>query len=253
RPASVGAELADGQVLDDAVLHVLEAVVVGVEDGPGVGDVEAVVGPHAPGELGDGVEPRPDPPVLRVLFARALEAFDLPRHGRLHGVGRGRLGQPRAVPVGSLFAVVVAELLAYGGQLLAQEELALALLHAFGDVGADPVAQGQVGENLAGPPEDELEASFDVDGLEDLDLLIEGEIRGIAGGVGHGAGVADAAEGVGDLARASVLEHVLDHGPVFTRQLSRPRGRVGLDDGLHLHPQGVAGAGHAGADRGPLG
>src|SRR4051812_29313586 len=44
------AELAHGQVLDDALLHLLEAVVVLVEDLLRLGQVEVVLGGLAPGE-----------------------------------------------------------------------------------------------------------------------------------------------------------------------------------------------------------
>ena len=60
---ALGLELAHGQVLEDALLHVVQPVVVLVEDARRLGDVEAVLGLDAPGELEDGVEPRADPPV----------------------------------------------------------------------------------------------------------------------------------------------------------------------------------------------
>ena len=41
--ATVDAELAHGEILDDAVLDVVQAVVVGIEDGPGLGDLETVI------------------------------------------------------------------------------------------------------------------------------------------------------------------------------------------------------------------
>ncbi len=45
---AVGAPLAHGEVLDDALLHVVEAGVVGVEDRPGAGDVVGVLGALVP-------------------------------------------------------------------------------------------------------------------------------------------------------------------------------------------------------------
>ena len=53
-----------------------------------------------------------------------------------------------------------------------------------------------------------------------------------------------------DAAGAPAVQDVLEHGAVFPGQLVGGRGGLGLLDGLGLHPQGVAGAGDAGADDG---
>ena len=47
RPVQVGLELAHREELEDAVLDLLEVVVVVVEDLAGVRDVEVVLGAHA--------------------------------------------------------------------------------------------------------------------------------------------------------------------------------------------------------------
>ena len=86
--APLGAQLAHGEVLDDAVLDLVEAGVVGVEHGAGVGQVEVVVGALAPRQLEHGVEPRADPAVLHGLRVGALEPADLALDGRAHVVGR---------------------------------------------------------------------------------------------------------------------------------------------------------------------
>ena len=80
--AALGAQLAHRQVLDDAVLHVVETGVVGVEDRARVTDVELLVGARAPRDLEHGVEPGADPPVLGALLAGALEPVDLARRPR---------------------------------------------------------------------------------------------------------------------------------------------------------------------------
>ena len=64
--SSFGLEFSHGQVLEDAVLHVLESVVIGVQDSLGLTDVEAVVGLDSPRDLEDGVEPGANPTRLRV-------------------------------------------------------------------------------------------------------------------------------------------------------------------------------------------
>jgi hypothetical protein len=58
---AVGAAAADGQVLGDAFLDVVQAGVVGVEDGAGARDVVSVLGAFVPGHVEDGVEPGADP------------------------------------------------------------------------------------------------------------------------------------------------------------------------------------------------
>ena len=84
------------------------------------------------------------------------------------------------VVVGVLVAGLAAEaveLLADGIELAAQQELALCLLHALFDVGLDLLAQRDVGQRVAGPPEDEAETRFDVARLEHLDLLRQRDVR----------------------------------------------------------------------------
>ena len=72
----------------------------------------------------------------------------------------GRARPPGAVVVG-LVPVAgpdLAQLLADGLELAPQQELALGLLHALFDVGLDPLAQRQVGQDLAGPGDDQAQA-----------------------------------------------------------------------------------------------
>ena len=75
--AALAAQLADRHELDDPRLHVVESVVVGVEHGAHVGEVEVVVAARVPRQLEDAVEPGADPAVLGRLRAGALEPVDL--------------------------------------------------------------------------------------------------------------------------------------------------------------------------------
>ena len=179
RQPALGLELAHGQVLEDAVLHVLEAVVVGVEDALGLRDVEAVVRLDAPGDLEHGVEPGADPPGLGALVAGALELVDLALDRSpdvLGQVTRLELGPVVVGVVVGLVARELSQLLADGLELAAQEELALRLLHAFLDVGLDLLAQGQVGQRVAGPTQHQAQPCLDVERLEHLDLLAQREV-----------------------------------------------------------------------------
>ena len=103
-----------------------------------------------PRQLEHGVEPGADPAGLRALVAGALQLADLAQRGLADLVGQvGRL-DAGAVVVGAV-RLVLAELLADGGELLAQQELALALLHALAHVVADLLGDLELGQVLAGP------------------------------------------------------------------------------------------------------
>ena len=105
--------------------------------------------------------------------------------------------------------------------LLAQEVLALLLVGAGLDVVADLRADLQLGQALALVAERELEALGHVGRLEDLDLLLEAQVGGVAGGVGQRAGLADRADPAGDAAVvAAQLEELLDHGAVLALELA---------------------------------
>lgn len=54
----------DGQILDDAVFHIFQAIVFSVEDLPGPGDVIIILGGLVPGECPNPVDisPRMMPP-----------------------------------------------------------------------------------------------------------------------------------------------------------------------------------------------
>ena len=123
-------------MLEDAVLHVLQAVVVLVEDGSGCGDVEAILGLLAPRQLEHRVEPRANPALLRALFVRALELVDLLKDCGADGLGQPRLLQP--LPVAGRSGRLVRtrqlpEFLTDGLELSPQEKLSLRLLHPLLD------------------------------------------------------------------------------------------------------------------------
>ena len=131
---ALGATGAHGQVLDDPVLHVVEAGVVGVEHlagarrGRSVSSVRTVHGISRTVSSQVRIQPasgvwslaRSSLPTSRSAASRTFS-------GQVGGLDAG------AVVVGAL-GLVLAELLADRGELLAQQELALALLHALADV-----------------------------------------------------------------------------------------------------------------------
>ncbi len=250
----VGAALAHRQVLHDAVLDVVQAGVVGVEHGPGGGDVVGVLGALVPRNVEHRVEPGADPAALGRLVGGALELVDLLER-RLPDLLRqvGRLDAGAVVLLlGSGLTVQLGQLLAYGRELLAEQELALLLLHALLDVLADRLRDVQLCQVLAGPVDQQGEAFGGVGVLQELELLGRGQPRRVAGAVGEHRGVLDLVDGVDDLPGAALLHHRGRQGLVLLGQLL---GALVSGDDLHrgrLDPQGRAGAGGAGADAHPL-
>ena len=117
--------------------------------------------------------------------------------------------------------LVLAELLADRVELLTQDELTLLLLHPRVDVLTDPAPDLHQSETLALEGKCELEALGDVDGLEDLHLLLKGEIGRVAGRIGERAGIGDRTnERCDSTVVAAELENLLDHRAVLG--LERP-------------------------------
>ena len=85
RPRRVRVQFADREVLEDPVLHLLEVVVVGVEDLARVGDVEVVLGLVRPGQLDQPLEVGADDAVLGRRRRQFLEPREL-AVGRFAGV-----------------------------------------------------------------------------------------------------------------------------------------------------------------------
>ena len=80
-------QLANGEIFDDPVLHVMKSRVVLVEDSARVHDVEVVVGADVPRDLRHPVEVGADPAILWRLLRRPLQAAELALDFRAHLVG----------------------------------------------------------------------------------------------------------------------------------------------------------------------
>ena len=140
-------------------------------------------------------------------------------------------------------------------ELLTEEVLALLRLRTRLDIVADAASHLQLGQALALVAQRQLEALGDVEGLQQLDLLLEGQVRGVAGGVGQRAGLGDRAHPGGDApVVATQLEDLLDRGAVLALQLARAavdRLFIGMLGDLDDQPSariGVRGAGAAAGD-----
>ena len=231
RDAAVLAQLAHREVLDDAVLDVLEAGVVGVEDLPRALRIERLVAPLRPRHGDQPVEIRADHRRLAARVAHRLEAPQLALGLRAHVVGHPGLVDLRAVLVDDR-ALVLAELLADRVHLLPEEPLALLLLRAFLDVVADAPPHLQLGEPLALELEGELQPFDDVDRLEQLDALRERDVGRVRARIGERTGLRDRAQELADaVVRPAQVEDLLDDGAVLPLELARLHGRrilVGL-------------------------
>ena len=91
-----------------------------------------------------------------ISLATALDAFS----------GSCGLGQLGAVLLDDV-VVALAELLADRGELLAQQVLALLLVHALGDVGADLRGDLQLGQVVLGPLGGQRRPVLELDGAQD--------------------------------------------------------------------------------------
>ena len=124
-----------------------------------------------------------------------------------------------------LLRVVLTQLALDRLELLAQDVLALGLVHLGLDFGLDPALQLEdldlVGEEVG----DELEPLGDVDRLEHLLALLGRHVRAVGDHVGQQAGLADVAGGDGGLRRdrGAVRDVLLDLG------LDRAHQRLDLD------------------------
>ena len=179
RGARVGLELAHRQELENAVLDALDVVVVAIERLTGVSQVEVVLARLGPGQAGQPLEVGPDHAVLRRLGREVLEARQLTL-GLLHGVlGQARLVELPAQLLGlDLLLVLLAQLVLDGLELLAQEPLALALvhlrLHLRLDAGADLHQLELAGEYLGEHPQPLGHIALFEEGLLLLGLDSEG-------------------------------------------------------------------------------
>ena len=216
------AELGSGDVLDDAVAHVLETGVVLVQDLARVLRVEALLGALAPRHREQPVEVVADHRRLGRLVAHALEPRELAVGLDLDVLGHLGLGDLLPVLLDDR-SLVLAQLLADRVELAAQDVLALLLLDSGLDVVLDALADLHQRQSLTLKLEGQLEPRAHVDGLEQPHLLLERDVGGVAGRVREGAGLGDRAyEGRDPAVVAAQLQDLLDHRAILTLELADP-------------------------------
>jgi hypothetical protein len=132
--------------------------------------------------------------------------------------------------------------------------LPLLLLHIRFDVLADPLSHAQLRESILLELERECQPLDDAERFEQLQLLIEREIRRVAGGVRKRTGGVDGPHERGDPAIiASQLENFFHHRTVFALELTRSvGGRRRVGPLVDLEAQDAVGAGLRGAGNGAV-
>ena len=220
------AQLAHREELDDPLLHVVETGVVRVEDAARLCEVEVVVGAHVPGDLEHPVQVRPDPAVLGVLLAGALEAVELALDLLAHVLGHARLLEPLAVVGGDVVATL-AELLLDRLDLLAQQVVALRLLHALVDLAADP---SRAPTRRRGCPWSTRSAASAAARRRVVSssstLLLGAEVGRVAGEVGELAGMTHGADHLDHPAGTTRTRGGSRSGARYSRASSGPRRRA---------------------------
>ena len=248
--ALVGPALAHRQVLDDPVLDVIQARVIRVEDLARARDVVGVVAALVPRDLQHRVQPGADPAALWRLVRGPLQLGRFLERGLAHLLGQVRGLDPGLVVLflGARLAVQLGQFLADGGQLLAEQELALLLLHALADIVLDRLRDVQLGQLVPGPPGQQLEPLLRVDGLQQLLTLLQGQVAGVSGAVGQSRRVGDPLQHVHDLPRAPLLQDRGGQSAVLTGQFLGAGAGRRLVHHRALNPQGRAGARRAHPD-----
>jgi hypothetical protein len=128
RPLHVALQLADGQILDDALLDLVEIVVVFVESFARLDGIDPVGSRHAPRHVQDPVDVRAEHLVLGRCGAHAAQSIELAHRHDVHRFGQlcvlDALAQLR-----QLVALALAELLLDRLELLPQVVLPLRVGH----------------------------------------------------------------------------------------------------------------------------
>ena len=198
-----GIELAHREILENALLDLLEPVVVVVEDAPRLGDVDRRLRLGRPRQLDQPVEVRAHHRVLAGAFGHALETLQLLARLLLDLLGHLRFGD-RLLELGDLRRALVAfaELLLDRAHLLAQQVLAVAVVDRLPGALVDLARDLQHLDAVRQQLEQLVEPRLEVEGLEQRLLLL-------------GADVHQAGDEVGELRRAlDALQrghHLLGH------------------------------------------
>ena len=233
RRLAFGRQLAHRQILDDALLDLLQAVVIRIEDAACLGDVDVLRLGRRPGQLDQRVEVGADHAVFGRRLGRTHQAAQfLARRGL--DLGRHPGLDDRLLEVGQVLLVgaFVAQLALDGSHLLAQQHLALARVERGLGLPADLGRQAQDFQAMGQKLGNLVEPRHQVGGLEDVLLLRRRGVEIGDGEVGQHAGRAGRLHGLAQLrrhARQQVEDfaHLLLQHVEACLDLRRGRGRLG--------------------------
>ena len=187
-------QLPHGEELEHAILHVLEPVVILVEDLPGARQFEVVVAARVPRQLGDPLEIGADDLRLHAFAAGTLQAPQLALHLGARLLGQQELAELLPKLADLLAGVVVAELLLNGLELLAQEHLALALTELLLNLTLDVFLGFEQADLSLHVHEHAAQALFHAERFQQPLLLGHGELDVAGHEVGEAPGVLDRIE-----------------------------------------------------------
>ena len=227
RTAALRVELAHGQVLDDALLDLLETVVIGVEDAARAPDVDVLGVELRPRHGDQRVEVSARHRVLAARLVHPLEPLqllagmllDIRRHP---GLG-DRLGQLSDL-IGAL--TVLAQFLADLAHLLAQQDLLLAIVERFLGLLLDLPREL---EHLDAPGEqggDALETVLELGRLQELLFVGNLDVEEARDHVGEHRRRLDRLDAVGELRGRLRQQRYRLHGLLF--KVQRPRLDIGI-------------------------
>ena len=194
RPIRVRAlmlQLPDREELQHPVLHVVQAVVVLVEDLLGAVEIDLVVGALAPRQLGDPLKVGADDLVLGGLGRGAVEAPQLALDFTPGRFAQLQLRDPLAQLVGLVAVALLAQLLANLLQLFPKQHLALPLAQLLLDLGLNVLLCVETDELPLDREQRGSHSILVVEGLEKGLLLGGGEVELEGDQIGEGTGVVD--------------------------------------------------------------
>ena len=255
-PGPLGLELAHGQVLEDALLHVVQPVVVLVEDPRrprrrrGCPRTRRPRGARGPCRSRSGStrargSARSCARACRPRGATAVRtASGRSRSVDLGAVAVGRPVVGVAVSSPSSLRMASSWRRSRNSRWVFSMPSSTSVLICSRSARSARVSRAQ--------PSTSAQPRLDVDGLEDLDLLRQAQVGRVAGQVGDRRRLGHVAQPLRHAAGAPAEQDVLEHGPVLAGQLDRPSGVLGSSaTGSASTHRALAGPGHAGADGRP--